>query len=75
MTFDPNLVRDMTPEQKALQEKTDAFVQKWLSQTSVRPSLQGLASMMTVPPQGFDTWEDYYKYGDLFVPVSVVKKG
>lgn len=68
--FDPALIREDTPEQRASREKVEAFILKWLREDPLLPRLKDLAARMATPPQGFDTWEDYYKYGDAFIPVT-----
>lgn len=72
--FDPNLAQEDTPGQKAAWEKVEAFVLKWLREDPFLPRLKGLFDQRATPPQGFDTWEDYYKYGDAFIPVVVAAR-
>lgn len=63
--FDPNLANGYTLDQKAAQEKTEAFLLKWAQVYPLAPMLKDLIA----PPQGFDTWDEYRKYGDMFIPV------
>jgi len=72
MTFDPTLVREETPDQKAAREEAEALILKWLREDPLLPRLKDVARRMATPPQGFDTWDDYYKYGDAFVPITLV---
>jgi len=49
--------------------KAKAFVDKFVATSSLKESLEDLVKRV---PQGFDTWEDYYRYGDAFVGVRYI---